>query len=110
MIDVLVDTNILVSAILNNRRVFNRKFPDKIQAIEQFITSALPVVEVIPVPLSPYPDENEIRDVNDRPILRAAINVSADILLSGDKDFLESAVNHPKIMTAAQFLQAEGHR
>ena len=33
--------------------------------------------------------ETQIRDVNDRPILRAAIEAKADVLLTGDKDFLE---------------------
>ena len=133
MINVLFDTNILVSAILNNcsvpyqaykkaveppyqgliceqsleelRRVFNRKFPGKIQALERFIASTLSVVEVVPVPVSSYPDEDEIRDIDDRPILRAAIKASADILISGDNDFLESSITNPRIMTAAQFVQ-----
>jgi len=49
--------------------------------------------------------ELKIRDIKDRPILRAAIEAGADVLLTGDKDFLESPVTTPKIMTAAQFLQ-----
>ena len=49
--------------------------------------------------------EENIRDVKDRPILRAAINAKADILLTGDKDFLESGLITPKIMTPADFLQ-----
>jgi putative PIN family toxin of toxin-antitoxin system len=130
---VLIDTNILISAAYSEgstphkaykkaveqpfqgliceqsleelRRVFNRKFPDKIQIFERFIATALSVVEVVPVPPSPYPDEDEIRDTKDRPILRAAINAEADILLTGDKDFTESSVKNPKIMTAAQFLK-----
>ena len=48
--------------------------------------------------------ETQIRDVNDRPILRAAIEAGADVLLTGDKDFLESGVKHPAIMTPAEFL------
>ena len=87
------------------RRVFNRKFPDKIPAFESFIATVLPVVEIIPVPMSQHPDEEKIRDTDDRPILRAAIKAGADILLSGDKDFLESDVTTPRIMTAAQFLK-----
>lgn len=41
----------------------------------------------------------------DRPILRAAINASADVLLTGDRDFLESGLSYPRIMTATDFLQ-----
>ena len=133
MIKVLLDTNILVSAILNNRsvpyqalkkaleppcqgliceqsieelrRVFDRKFPEKISAFEHFIATAFPSVEIIPVPSFPYSEEKKIRDIDDRPILRSAVSAGADILLTGDKDFLESTVKCPKIMTAAQFVK-----
>ena len=120
---VLIDTNILISAALSSqgtpyrafvkavshpnhglvceqnidemRRIFNRKFPQKIQALEGF--------EVVPMPLEENTLEDKIRDVNDRPILRADLNAKADILLTGDKDFLESGIDTPKIMTAADF-------
>ena len=48
--------------------------------------------------------EKQIRDINDRPILRAAIEAKADILLTGDKDFLDSGVKNPMILTPAEFL------
>lgn len=48
--------------------------------------------------------EVKIRDINDCPILRAAINSGADILLTGDKDFIESGICKPKVMTAAEFV------
>lgn len=129
---VLIDTNVLISAALSNkgtpyrafvkavsypnhglvceqnidemRRIFNRKFPQKIQALEAFLSLALLTLEVVPMPLEENSLEDKIRDVNDRPILRAAINAKADILLTGDKDFLESGVHTPKIMTAADFI------
>lgn len=130
---VMIDTNILVSAIYSKnsipyqaykkavvppcqgliceqsieemRRIFNRKFPDKIQALEKFITTMLSVIEVVPVPSDIYSDEDKIRDSKDRPILRATIKAKADILITGDKDFLESSMKRPKIMTAAQFIK-----
>ena len=37
-------------------------------------------------------------------IFRAALNAKVDVLLTGDKDFLESGVTNPKIMTAAEFI------
>ncbi|MCL2054302.1 MAG: putative toxin-antitoxin system toxin component, PIN family [Oscillospiraceae bacterium] len=129
---VLIDTNILISAIYKSgsvphqaykkaieppyramicefslnelQRVFNRKFPQLIDKYEKFIATALMVVQIVPVPLLVYDDEEKIRDVKDRPILRAAIKAGADILVSGDKDFLESSVAIPKIMRAAEFL------
>ena len=61
-------------------------------------------LELVPIPTEEYTSEGQIRDVADRPILRAAINANADILLIGDKDFLESGLTHPKIMTAAEFV------
>lgn len=55
------------------------------------------------MPLEENTLEDKIRDVNDRPILRADLNAKADILLTGDKDFLESGIDTPKIMIAADF-------
>lgn len=49
--------------------------------------------------------EGLIRDKKDRPILRAALDAGADLFLTGDKDFLESAVTDPRILSVAQFLQ-----
>lgn len=130
---VLIDTNILISAILNSkstpymafikavsypnqgmiceqnvdeiRRIFNRKFPQKIQALETFLSLALLTLEVIPIPIEENCPEEKIRDVNDRPILRAAIYAKVDILLTGDKDFIESGLHTPKIMTASDFIK-----
>lgn len=48
---------------------------------------ALLTLEVVPTPIEEHSFEDKIRDVNDRPILRAAIHAKADILLTGDKDF-----------------------
>ena len=45
--------------------------------------------EIIPTPVDEVPDESKIRDVKDRPILRAAQLANVDILLTGDKDFLQ---------------------
>jgi putative PIN family toxin of toxin-antitoxin system len=130
---VLIDTNILISASLSStgtpykayikavtcpnhgmvcdqnidelRRVYNRKFPHKIQALERFLALSLTILEVVPTPAIDVSDEDLIRDVSDRPILRAAVQAKADILITGDKDFLESEVTNPKIMTAAEFLK-----
>lgn len=129
---VLIDTNILISAALSNkgtpyhafikavsypnhgvvceqnidemRRIFNRKFPQKIQALEAFLSLALLTLEVIPTPIEEHNLEGKIRDVKDRPILRSAIHANVDILLTGDKDFLESGLYNPQIMTAADFI------
>ena len=44
-------------------------------------------LELVPVPIETRESETQIRDVKDRPILRAAIEAKADVLLTGDKDF-----------------------
>jgi predicted nucleic acid-binding protein len=88
-------------------RIANRKFPDRISDFESFMARALLMMEVVPMRVDVYVVEKEIRDVKDRPILRAAINAGVDILLTGDKDFLESTITRPKIITAAHFLQTD---
>ena len=131
---ILVDTNILISAALNPngtpykaflkavtypnkgiicdqnieelRRIFNRKFPQKISLLEHFLSIALMAMEVVSMSNEEWEEESYIRDVADRPILKAALNAKADILLTGDKDFLESGVTNPKIMTAAGLNKA----
>ncbi len=68
---------------------------------------ALTVVEVVQTPAGDISDESLIRDVSDRPILRAAVKAQADILITGDKDFLEFGIKKPKIMTASAFVNRE---
>ena len=45
----------------------------------------------------------DIRDDNDKSILRAALEAKADILITGDKDFLESNILNPIIVKASDF-------
>lgn len=62
-------------------------------------------LELVLVPMEESGFESQIRDIKDRPILRAAIAARADVLLTGDKDFLESGLKSPVIMTPAEFLE-----
>ncbi len=129
---ILLDTNILISAALfpgsvpaqaylkavtyphrglvcaqnldEMRRIFNRKFPTKLHILESFMASALISLLLVETPELANSAESKIRDVKDRPILRAALHADADILLTGDKDFLESGLTKPRIMTAAAFI------
>lgn len=128
---VLIDTNVLISAALNPnsataeaynkaashpnrgviceqnvdemRRIFNQKFPNKLEALDRFLATALVTLELVPVS-EEAPEERQIRDADDRPILRAAIRADVDMLLTGDKDFLDSGVIHPIILTPREFL------
>lgn len=126
---VLIDTNVLISAALHPdgipwqayqkadaypnhgliceqnvdelKRIFNKKFPNRLTSLDRFLSVALLTLELVPVPDDMLTEEEQIRDVCDRPILRAAVKAKADVLLTGDKDFLESGVKNPAIMTPA---------
>lgn len=130
---ILIDTNVLISAALNPggipfqayekassypnhgmiceqnvdemKRIFNKKFPNRLAALDKFLSIALITLELIPIPINETVSELQIRDVKDRPILRSAIDAKANIVLTGDKDFLESGIKNPAIMTPAEFLQ-----
>ena len=134
MILVLIDTNVLISAALfphsvpaqaymkavvpphdavvcdysmdEMRRVYNRKFPHRIQDFERFVSQLALSVEIVATPpeVEHAHDEIMIRDAKDHPVLRSAIAANVDAILTGDKDFLESGIAIPKIMTAAEFL------
>ena len=131
---VFIDTNILISAalfpgsvpdlayqkavtapngaVLSDQvvdelvRIFDRMFPQRREALEQFPEHLQRAVDIVATPLSADSSEGQIRDPNDRPVLRAALEANADVLLTGDKDFLESHVKPPRIMTATEFLGA----
>ncbi len=135
---VLIDTNILISASLSRtgipyqayikavtgpneglvsdqnidelRRVYNRKFPDKILALERFWTFPLTGVEVIIKLLPPtYPMKVSFGmcPATSFSAPRLKLKAQADILITGDKDILDSGIKKPKIMTASAFVNRE---
>ena len=132
MIRVMIDTNIFISAILfpNGRasealkkalvspyrpvtcdyvidelyRKFQEKFSDKIKELNDFADTSLKTIDVVKTPDITVKSEGLIRDIKDRPILRAALDAGADLFLTGDKDFLESSVRDPRIISVAEFL------
>lgn len=122
---VLVDTNILFSAILfphskvaqtliyvtrehemflcdqnitELREITQRKKPSKLQDVESLLSAMS--YTLIPAVHSP---SYQIRDAKDQPILNAAIIEDIDIILTGDKDFLCLDLNHPKCMSVSDF-------
>ncbi len=88
------------------RRVFNEKFPHRISEYERFISIMALTVEIVLTPTEDEQAEEEkrVRDAKDRPILRSAIAAKVDILLTGDKDFLESGITIPQILSSAEFM------
>jgi putative PIN family toxin of toxin-antitoxin system len=127
---VMLDTNVLISALLfpgermnalmykaavENRLVLSsfvlyellevtrRKFPEKLTAVDAFL-SRLPY-ELVYTPENPAPGLFEIRDANDYPVLYSAIVEDVDIFVTGDKDFTDLNLGRPAIMTPASFLE-----
>ena len=129
---IMIDTNIIISAALNPsgmaaqammkalvppfrpivcdyivdelHRKFEEKFPHRLVELEAFLYNALLIIEKVPTPEMPDVSEKRIRDIKDRPILRAALSAGAKYLLTGDKDFLESGITSPKIVNPASFI------
>lgn len=129
----MIDTNIFISAILFPRsrtaeallksmtlpyqpvvcgyvvdelhRKFQEKFSDRTVELEAFLYTSLSVFEIVTTPEKNIEIEAKIRDKKDRPILRAALNANVDLFLTGDKDFLESSVENPRIISVADFLE-----
>ena len=69
--------------------------------------NALAFITLVPTPEEVIGMENQIRDSKDRPILRAALNEGVQLFLTGDKDFLESTVKDPRIISVPDFLAGE---
>ena len=130
---VMIDTNVIISSALNPtgfvarsfykalmspfeavvcdyiidevHRKFQEKFPKDIVNLEAFLYNALQTIEVIATPNEESIAEKSIRDIKDRPIIRAAIASNVDYLLTGDKDFLESTITRPIIINSTDFMK-----
>ena len=86
------------------KKIFARKFPNKIQILNTFLSIIMTSVMIVRVPDGPISGEEKIRDEKDRPIFRAAISAGVDIFLTGDKDFLESGIEDPRIVSPSEFV------
>lgn len=89
--------------------VFHKKFPSKIALLEHFLVTSLCGIELIAVPNGYMNLESKIRDFDDRTTYRAAVKANADIILTGDKDLLESGISLPQILTAREFLELNNY-
>ena len=127
---ILVDTNILFSALLfphskpaqvllyavdhHEIVLCDRNITELRDILKRKASKYLPDAEVLiaelPYELIPAVDHAEklIRDAKDQPILNAAIVADVDAILTGDRDFLSLEMEHPRCLTAAQFLEEEG--
>ena len=126
---VMVDTNVLVSAIYNPNSkpalavrdvcenhelllcdhivaecydVVGRKFPQHTAVLDKLLTSLGYSLVV-----APRGNGAPIADPKDAPILNAAILENVDMIISGDNHFFSLDIERPKILTPAQYLKAK---
>ncbi len=123
---IMIDTNVIISAMLKQGSVpdlvlefacenselilcdhiidecydvAKKRFPQKLSVLDDVFAKLR--YELVPAPRS---GEIKIRDIKDQPILNAAVTYDIDIIITGDKHFLELAINHPEIVTPVEFL------
>jgi len=130
---VMLDTNVIISALLfpserMNRlfetiviehtmvissyvidelhAVVERKFPQKVVAVERFLAGMS--YELVYTPKHISRSFVSIRDVKDYPVIHTAIVEAVDILITGDRDFEDLDIERPEIMTPNAFLERFG--
>ena len=123
---ILVDTNVLFSALLfpksipslalrhvvenhdlflcqqnidELRTIIVKKAPELLVHLDDFF-SALPFTRI---PDS-FRSSAKIRDETDQPIIDAAIGSSIDIVVTGDNDFLSLKLEKPECITPREYL------
>ncbi|MDR3155143.1 MAG: putative toxin-antitoxin system toxin component, PIN family [Deltaproteobacteria bacterium] len=131
-IKVMVDSNVLISSIYTKNGVaiqvlnkatnppyslvlceqildedykfFSKKFPSKLEDMKNTLIASRYDLIILNNNDIFYFEESKIRDITDRPILRAAKKANIDLFITGDRDFLDSSLEHPKIMSLQQFM------
>ena len=124
---IMIDTNVLVSAIYNPNSTPARAVQDVCKnhelvlcdhivaecydVIERRFSQHMPVMDTLLTTLgyelvvAPRTGLS-MQDPKDSPILNAAILADVDVIISGDKHFLNLTLERPKTMTAAQYLES----
>ena len=125
---IMIDANIIVSAILFPKSVianvfkhlidnyslvlseytiyevedvFNEKFPQRIVEMKEFLRETPHELFTLNKTNKKYPN---IRDLDDLPVLVNAIESKVDLLITGDKDFDDVMVKRPKIIKPRQYI------
>ena len=128
---IMADTNVIVSAVLNQKSmsalalsiamrehtliictyvleelqsVFLRKFPDRISVLESFLSKLAFEICYTSKIRSSTP---KMRDEDDRPILQAAIDAEADVILTSDGDFRALDIEYPIIISPSMLIKRE---
>lgn len=124
---IMVDTNVLISAVYNPRStsaravfrvcsdhtmvlcdyiiaecydVLLRRFPQHIPMMDKLMAEL--AYETVIAPREP---SSLIADPKDAPILNAAIISGVDLILSGDKHFLQLDAEHLRVLAPAAYLE-----
>lgn len=124
---IMIDTNVIISAILKQGSVpdivlnnvcenqelilcdhiisesydvAQKRFPSKIEVLDNLFAKLR--YELVPAPRI---GEIHIRDIKDQPILNAAISYGVDILITGDKHFLELDLEIPQMITPSKYKE-----
>ncbi len=92
------------SVIEELRLVTERKFPAKIDSLNQFFIE-LPFEMVYTPRKLNLQDLNIMRDIKDSPILATALMENIDVFITGDKDFHVLDIEEPEILTITDFLE-----
>lgn len=127
---VMLDTNILVSALLFPSKqvnilfeelvlnhtivistfvidefydVIQRKLPDKLSEVKKMMASMS--YEIVCTPKHIYIKNYYIRDFKDYPVVYTALLEKVEILLTGDQDLTELKFENLEILTPAQFRE-----
>ena len=94
---VMLDTNVLISAMLFPRSAINATMAD----LDKFLLKLNYTFVETPEKI----DESlfKIRDLKDYPVLYTAMLADMDLLITGDADFDDLGVNRPEILTLAEY-------
>lgn len=95
----LVISNFLLDEL---RKVVKKKFPTKTEALERFISAISFEFVIIP---EKFEQVVPIRDTNDYPVLQSAFTGNVDVLVTGDKDFMDLNLPRPEILTPAAYIE-----
>ena len=101
------ETCISQSSLDELNDTFELKIPQRLNDLKMFLDLFLPNVRIIPIPGEKIDLEKKIHDEYDQLILQAALSAGVDVIISNDKDFLESGIKAPVILNPSQSLYVD---
>ena len=85
-------------------RVVSKKIPNKLGVVGRYLCEMQKHIHIVDAAISFKYNNDLLRDKKDIPILNSALFCECDILITGDKDFLEAGLTAIKAITASEFL------